>query len=90
MIHVIATIQVAPGKLEAFLTELRGILPEVRAEAGGLQLQAPVRESVVTILEKWASVAALRAHLQAPHMQQYRSRIQGSVNGLRIRLLQPV
>ena len=34
MIHVIAAIEVKPGKREAFLAEFHKLMPSVRAEAG--------------------------------------------------------
>ena len=80
MIHVIATIELAEGKREAFLAEFHKIVPLVRAEAGclaygptvdvagtGLAAQGPPRDNVVTVVEQWESLDALRAHLQAPH-----------------------
>ncbi|HXG13067.1 MAG TPA: putative quinol monooxygenase [Gemmataceae bacterium] len=102
MIHVIATIELAEGKREAFLEEFRKIVPLVRAEAGcleygaavdlptGLAVQAPPRENVVVVVEKWESVEALKAHLQAPHMQAYRPRVKDFVVSTRLQILQPV
>ncbi|HEX5273204.1 MAG TPA: antibiotic biosynthesis monooxygenase [Gemmataceae bacterium] len=84
MIHVIATIELAAGTREAFLAEFRRVVPLVRGEAGcldygpaidvpsGLAAQLPVREDVVTVIERWESLDALRAHLAAAHMQDYR------------------
>lgn len=101
MIYVIATIEVASGQREAFLTEFRKVVPLVRAEAGCLEYapavdlvtdlpaQAPAREQVVTVVEKWESLAALRAHLQAPHMMEYRARVKELVVGARLHILQP-
>ena len=37
MIHVIASIELAEGKRDAFLAEFRRIVPLVRAEAGCLE-----------------------------------------------------
>jgi quinol monooxygenase YgiN len=101
VIHVIATIEVAQGKREAFLTEFRKVVPLVRAEAGCLEYapaldlptdipaQAPARENVVTVVEKWESLEALRAHLQASHMGEYRARVKALVVGARLHILQP-
>ena len=102
MIHVIATIEVVRGKRDAFLAEFRQVVPLVRAEAGcldygptvdldtGLGAQLPVRDHVVTVVERWESLEALRAHLQAPHMAEYRERVKGLVAGVRLQVLQPV
>ena len=102
MIHVIATVELALGRREAFLAEFRRLVPLVRAEAGcleygptvdvpsGLAAQAAPREDVVTVVEKWESLDALRAHVGAPHMLEYRERVKGMVAGVKLQVLQPV
>jgi quinol monooxygenase YgiN len=101
MIHVIAAIEVKPGKREAFLAEFRKLIAPVRAEAGCLEYgpaidltsdipgQIPQRRDVVTVVEKWQSLDALRAHLVAPHMNDYRERVKDLVVGLQIQILEP-
>lgn len=100
-IHVIATIELIAGKREQFLAEFRKIMPQVRAEDGcleygptidlptGIGAQIPLRDNVVTIVEKWASLAALEAHLTAPHMQAYRPRVKDLVVSSKLQILQP-
>ena len=78
MIHVIATIEVVHGKREEFLTEFRKNVPAVKAEAGCLEYgpaidlqtdiaaQLPLRSDIVTVVEKWESLVALKAHVTAP------------------------
>jgi quinol monooxygenase YgiN len=102
MIHVIATIELAEGKREAFLEEFRKLVPLVRAEAGcleygpaidvatGFPIQIPLRENVVTVVEKWESLDALKAHSQAPHMVAYRPKVRDLVLGTKLQVLQPV
>jgi quinol monooxygenase YgiN len=102
MIHVIATVEVAAGKREAFLAEFRKVMPLVHAEAGcrayeptvdvetGLPVMGPSRPDVVTIVEQWDSLDALRAHLAAPHMAAYRERVKELVKSVRLQVLQPV
>jgi quinol monooxygenase YgiN len=41
----------------------------------------------VTIVEKWASIDALRAHDTAAHMQAYRGRVKDYVRGKEVRIL---
>lgn len=101
MIHVIAVVEVHPGKRDAFLTEFRQIVPEVRAEKGCLEYgaaidlptkitrQAPLRENVVSIIEKWVDVAALEAHLNAPHMAAYRDKVKDFVVSGKLHILDP-
>jgi quinol monooxygenase YgiN len=102
MIHVIATIELWGGKREAFLAEFRRVVPLVRAEPGcldygpaidvptGIEAQVPPRENVVTVVERWESLDALRAHLAAPHMQEYRARVKALIAGVQLQVLQPV
>src|SRR4029077_9200129 len=98
MIHVIATIELAEGARDAFLAEFRKLVPLVRAEAGcleygpttdldtGISVQMPVRVDVVTVVEKWESLDALRAHMSAPHMTEYRQRVKDLVAGVTLQV----
>ncbi len=101
MIHVIATIELNSGTRDAFLQEFRTLVPLVRAEAGcleygaavdvpsGLSIQVPVRENVVTVVEKWESIEALKAHSQAPHMVAYRPKVKDFIRGTQLQVLAP-
>jgi len=101
MIHVIATIEVKPGKRDAFLAEFHKLMPKVHAEKGcieygpavdaktDIKAQIPMRENVVTIMEKWESLKALQAHLAAPHMGEYREAVKDIVKGVTLQILQP-
>jgi quinol monooxygenase YgiN len=102
MIHVLATIQIAPGRRDEFLAHFRRLLPDVQAESGCLEYGPavdaatpiaavlPVRTDVVTVIEKWQSVPALESHLAAPHMVRFRETVQGMVTGVEIRVFEPV
>jgi quinol monooxygenase YgiN len=102
MICVIATIQVAPGRRDELLAAVRRIVPTVLAEEGcieyapmvdatsGLPAQDEVRPSVVTMVEKWESVAALEAHLKTPHMMAFFEQTGDMRRGLGLRILAPV
>jgi quinol monooxygenase YgiN len=101
MIHVIATAELKPGKREQFLAEFHRVVPLVRGEAGcleygpavdlptGLPAQLPIRDDVVVIVEKWESLEALQAHLTAPHMAEYRSRVKDLVDKVQLQVLTP-
>jgi quinol monooxygenase YgiN len=101
MIHVIATIELREGMRERFLAIVRDNLPHVRAEDGCLeyeptvdlptdhQAQLPLRPRTVTIVEKWRDLAALRAHLQAPHMLAYREKVKSLVQSVSLQVLEP-
>lgn len=101
MIHVIATIEVVAGKRDDFLAEFHRVMPHVHAEAGcleygpaidvpaGLAVPTPLRDNIVVIIEKWESLDALRAHLGAAHMKEYRTRVQDLVVRVQLQVLQP-
>ena len=99
MIHVLATITVKPGQRDAFLAEFQRIVPLVLKEAGCIEygpavdvassliMQTPLRENVAVIIEKWASLDALKAHTQAPHMAEYRVRVKDLVESVVLQVL---
>ena len=101
MIHVIATIELSPGSRDAFLAEFHKLIPDVKAEAGciaygpaidaetDIPSQARIGADKVVIVEQWESVAALKAHAVAPHMQAYRVRVKAFVKGMELRVLVP-
>lgn len=101
MIYVIATIELQPGTREAFLAEFRRVVPKVKAEKGCIEYgpavdvktdissQLPPRENAVTIVEKWASLTHLKAHLAEPHMAEYRKSVRPYVAKVSLQVLQP-
>jgi quinol monooxygenase YgiN len=101
MIHVIAAIDVAEGQRANLLAEFQKIVPLVRDEVGCLEYgaavdaetdiaaQADPRPNVVTVVEKWESLDALKAHLAAPHMVEYRSRVKEYVVTVTLQVLDP-
>jgi len=101
MIIVLATIELNQGKRPEFLEEFRKIIPQVRAEKGcleyfpavdtatGLPVQGPARDDIVIVIEKWESVAALEAHLIAPHMMEYRPKVKTFVKKVWLQILTP-
>ena len=101
MIHVLAEIHLVPGKREPFLAEFRRLIPAVRGEQGcleycpavdtptGIASQQPDRPDVVVVIEKWTGLAELKAHLVAPHMQEYRPRVKEYVKETRLFVLEP-
>jgi quinol monooxygenase YgiN len=102
MIHVLATIETAPGQRDHVLAEFRRIIPTVRAENGCLEYgtaidvaadspaQPPLRPHTIVVVEKWSDLAALKAHSQAPHMQEFRQRTEGAITSLSLQVLTPV
>jgi len=102
MVHVIATLEIAPGKRDEYLALFADLVPKVKAEQGciaygptidvdsGLGPQQPVRDNVVTVVEQWESLDALSAHIAAPHMAEYKEAVKDIVVGLDLQVLKPV
>jgi quinol monooxygenase YgiN len=101
MIHVIATIELNPGKRDQFLKVFHALMPKVQAEAGcieygpavdlntGISVQMPQRDNTVTIIEKWQDLPALKKHLAQTHMSEYRTQVKEFVKGVQLQVLQP-
>jgi quinol monooxygenase YgiN len=101
MIHVIAVITAKPGLRESVLEAFRANVPAVLAEAGcieygaavdvvdGLPTQARYGADSFVVIEKWATMDALKAHAKAPHMAAYAAKTKEFVAERRIRVLQP-
>ena len=101
MIHVIATVELNPGTRDKFLAEFSKLIPDVRAETGCIEygptidadtdiaIQYKVGPDRVVVIEKWETVAALKAHGVAPHMQAYRAKVKDYVKGMELRVLSP-
>jgi len=98
MIHVIASIHVRKGKMSDLLGIYETFVPKVNKEPGCImylptidhptdiatQVQAA---NIVTIIEKWESMAAFKAHLSAAHVAEFRENIIGVVEKVSIKVL---
>jgi quinol monooxygenase YgiN len=101
MIHVIAAIEVEAGKRDEFIGHFKDNIPNVLAEDGCLEygptvdlqaeipVQVPLRDNIVTIVEKWESLDNLKAHMVAPHMATYREKVKDIVKGASLQVLEP-
>ena len=102
MIYVIATVELVEGKRGEYLNELKKVIPAVLAEVGCLEygptsdvvtdipVQKTVKQNVVTIIERWTDVQALKAHLKTNHMKVYRDATKSFVKSLTVRILEPL
>ena len=99
MLNVLASIQIKAGKVSEFIEIFNTNVENVRAEDGCIEYYSTVDldadlppqvldENVVTIIEKWKNLAALRAHLTAPHMLTYREKVKGIVENVSLKVLQ--
>jgi len=101
MIHVLAIITAKPGMRARILEAYRANVDTVRAEAGCLAYEAvvDVQEAApgfaqfgadsFVVVEKWASMDALRAHAVAPHMKAYASQVKDLTASRAIHVLEP-
>lgn len=101
MIQVLATIKLAKGKRAEWASHFKANVPAVQAEEGcieyalafdvasGIGMQSPVADDEAVVIEKWASLEHLKAHLAAPHMAAYREKVKGMVEGVTLRVLGP-
>ena len=98
MIIVLASICVKSGKRSEFLEIFNANVPKVKAEEGCIEygpavdfdMNIPAQqldEHVVTIVEKWQSPEALTAHFSAPHMLEYRKKVQDIVETVSLKVL---
>jgi quinol monooxygenase YgiN len=98
MINVIASIRVKAGRLSEFLEIFKSNVPNIREERGCIEYLPAVDidadlppqsldENVVTIIEKWESLDALRDHLRAPHMLAYKEKVKDIVEDISLKVL---
>jgi quinol monooxygenase YgiN len=98
MIHVIAIITTKPHQRSAVLELFKANLPVVRAEAGCIEY-GPVIDvdgadpafgpDTFVVVEKWESMAALKAHAVAPHMAAYGEKTRDLIAKRAVHVLTP-
>mgnify|MGYP001065830346 CR=1 FL=1 len=98
MIHVLAIITAKPQQRTALLEAFRANMPAVHAEAGCIEY-GPVIDvdgadpalgpDTFVVVEKWESMAALKAHAAAPHMAAYAAKTKDLVAKRAVHVLQP-
>jgi quinol monooxygenase YgiN len=83
------------------IEEFRRIEQTVREEDGCIEygtavdaqteidVQIAERPNTLTVVEKWKSLGALKAHLAAPHMVEFRERVKDVVTGISLQILDP-
>jgi len=101
MVHVVAVITAKPGKRDEILTAFKANVPNVEAEDGCIEYGATVDadglggfqtkfgDDTFVVVEKWASVDALKAHAVAPHMAEYAAKTKDMIANRTIHVLSP-
>jgi len=98
MITVIASIYLKPGHTSQFLDIFKSNVPAVLAEEGCIEYYPAIDvktglrpqeldENVVTVIEKWGNLDALKNHLGTPHMLDYREQVKELVEKLTVKVL---
>ncbi len=92
MIHVIASVRVKPGRRDDLLKLMKSVAATVRAEKGCIRYVPTVDiasglppqvldANLVTLIETWESLDALRSHLATPHMAAFFEKRKDMVEG---------
>ena len=100
-VPVLAVITAKPGRRAELLKLFQANVPNVHAEDGCIEYVATVDatdapnsqtafgEDTFVVVEKWASMDALKAHGAAPHMKAYAERSKDLIASRVIRILSP-
>jgi quinol monooxygenase YgiN len=100
-VHVIAVITAKPGRRAELLEAFQANVPNVHAEEGCIEYVATVDAEgagdvqtrfgpdTFVVVEKWASLEALKAHAAAPHMAAYAARTKDLIASRVIHVLSP-
>lgn len=101
MIHVLAHITTKPGMRARVLEAFDANVPNVLAEDGCIEyaaavdaddagpVQTALGEDTFVVVEKWASLEALQAHLASAHMAAYAASVKALLAARVIHVLQP-
>ena len=101
MVHVVAIITAKPGLRDEILEAFRANVPKVHAEDGCIDygatidtegvgsLQTRFGDDTFVVVEKWESLAALKAHAAAPHMAAYGAKTKDLIASRVIHVLSP-
>ncbi len=99
IVHVVAVIAAKPGMRGRVLDAFQANVPAVKAEDGCIEyaatvdaegvgpLQAKFGADTFVVVEKWASLDALKAHAAAPHMKTYAAKTKDMIAERKIHVL---
>jgi quinol monooxygenase YgiN len=102
MLHILVTMQIKDGSMEEFLAICAELRPLVLQEKGCLAyeytrevpsplgIQEPLETNRITLIERWESLEALQAHLEAPHMKQAGPRMKDLRSSVTARVLESI
>jgi quinol monooxygenase YgiN len=100
-VHVLAILTAKPGKRAELLAAFKANVPAVHAEQGCIEYVATIDAEgaggvqtrfgadAFVVVEKWASLEALKAHAAAPHMKAYSEKTRELIASRVIHVLSP-
>jgi len=101
IVHVLAILTTKPGQREAVLALFNANVPAVLAEEGCIAYEATIDTPAASpsqavfgpdtfvVVEKWASLEALRAHSGSAHMMAYGDSTKDMMVDRKIHILSP-
>ncbi|NLS18189.1 antibiotic biosynthesis monooxygenase [Rhizobium sp. P40RR-XXII] len=98
MIHVLAILTAKPGKRAEVLNVFQANVPAVHAEDGCIEYSAVVDvegadpafgPDTFVVVEKWASMEALKAHSASAHMAAYGEKVKHLMADRAVHVLNP-
>ena len=98
MIHVLAILTALPGKRAEVLQAFQANVPAVHAEDGCIEYTAVVDTEgadpafgadTFVVVEKWASMEALKAHAASAHMAAYGEKVKHLMADRTVHVLKP-
>ena len=98
MVHVLASLRIKEGHLAEFLEIFKANVHHVLKEKGCIEyipaIDLPtyisaqaVDQNMVSVIEKWESLAALKDHAVAAHMQAYEKKVKDILEGVSLKIL---
>ena len=100
-VHVLAIITAKSGQRADILAAFSANVPAVHAEDGCIEygaatdtagvgaIQTEMGEDTFVVIEKWASLDALKAHAASPHMAAYGAKTKEMIASRIIHVLSP-
>ena len=98
MIYVLASKTVKASEYDVFLEIFKANVPKVEKEEGCLEYSAtvdfptelPIQETspnIVTVVEKLETFPHLQAHFTAPHMLEYKAKVEDMLKDVSLKIL---
>jgi quinol monooxygenase YgiN len=102
MVHILVTMMIKEGRMKEFIAVCEELRPMVLMEKGCLAyeytreiasplgIQEPIEANRITLIERWDSLEALKAHMEAPHMKEVAPKVKELRSSVVARVLEPI